>query len=225
MITIEQIKAARALLKWGQADLAHAASVSLPALGNLERGAVTPRLKTLEAIRVALEAAGIEFIEGPGVRCQREALHIEMLEGKDVIKRLFEDIFHTLQEKGGELLVRGVSESRFMREARAPLISYLQKVHRHKRIKNRILVCEGDRRFVGKRESSVYRWVEKEIFGVVPCYIYWDKYAVLLWGSPLRAVITQNPSLAETYRRQFEADWRRAIIPPKDIGYDWDEKQ
>ena len=223
MITIEQIKAARALLSWGQAELARFAGISLPALGNLERGAVTPRPKTLQAIQTAMEAAGIEFIDGPGVRHQREMLRITMLEGEGVFKKLFEDFFVTLRKDGGELLVRGVSENKFMKDAREHLLAYLHRVHRHKRIRNQLLVCEGDRRFVGKRESSHYRWVDKDTFGFVPSYIYRDKYAVLLWGPPLRAVITQNLSLAETYRRQFEADWRHAIIPPKDIVYDWQE--
>jgi len=223
MISIEQIKAARSLLGWGQADLASASGISLPAIGNLERGAVTPRQRTLKAIQTALETAGIEFIEGPGVRLQREPLYIEMLEGKDVFKKLFDDFYLTLNKTGGELLVRGVSENRFMKDAREHLINYLRKVHRHKNIRNRLLVCEGDKRFVGKRETSIYRWVDKEIFGLVPCYIYRDKYAILLWGPPLRAIIIQSPSLAETYRRQFEADWKRALIPPKDIAYDWPE--
>lgn len=223
MITIEQIKAARALLGWGQAELAKAARISLPALGNLERGAVMPRLRTLELIRQALEEAGIEFIDGPGVRKQREVLKIAMLEGPDAVKRLFDDFYATLSKEGGELLVRGVSDRRFLKEAREPLVNYLRKVHRHKKMRARLLVCEGDTFFFGKPDTTIYRWVPKETFGLVPCYVYRDKYAVLLWGPPLRVVITQNPSLAETYRRQFEADWKRAQVPPKGLPYAWEE--
>ncbi|MDX2028434.1 MAG: helix-turn-helix domain-containing protein [Alphaproteobacteria bacterium] len=221
MISIEQIKAARALLNWDQAMLAKMAGISLPALGNLERGAVTPRLKTLEAVQKALEEAGIEFTEGSGLRHRREALKIDMLEGPQAIQRLFEDFYATLEKEGGELLVRGVSEQTFIKKARPHLAAYLEKVGRHKGIQTRLLVCEGDVYFVGHRETSIYRWVDKEVFGLVPSYIYGDKHAVLLWGSPARVVITQNPSLAETYRRQFEADWKNARRPPKDILYQW----
>lgn len=221
-ITIEQIKAARALLGWDQRQLARAAGISLPALGNLERGAVTPRARTLSAIRRACERENIEFIDGPGVRRQREPLRIEQLEGPDALARLFEDFYATLR-RGGELLVGGVSEAKFVRHNRAPLLGYLRRVHRHKNIRVRLLVCEGDRTFIGKPESSVYRWVDRDTFGLVPYYIYRDKYAVLLWGPPLRIIITQNASLAETYRRQFESDWKRAKLPPRDIPYLWPE--
>ena len=71
MITIGQIKAARALLGLRQAELAERAGVSLATVNNIEREATTPHRSSLQAIQIALEAAGIEFIPengtGPGV--------------------------------------------------------------------------------------------------------------------------------------------------------------
>ncbi len=225
MITISQIKAARSLLDWSQSDLAKAAGLSLPALGNLERGASTPRSRTLLAIEKALTEAGMEFIEGPGVRYQREILKINMLEGKDAIAIMFEDIYAHLRHTGGDLLVGGISEKKFMNIAAAPLMGYLRKVNRHKNLRARLLVIEGDSHFVGKPATSIYRWIDQDSFGLVPYYIYRDKYAVIIWGPPLRVIITQNPSLAETYRRQFEANWKRAQIPPASIRYFWPDEQ
>ncbi len=72
MVTRQQIRAARGLLEWTQAEVADAAGLSLNAMNAIERGASTPRAKNLAAIRSALEAAGVEFISenggGPGVR-------------------------------------------------------------------------------------------------------------------------------------------------------------
>jgi transcriptional regulator with XRE-family HTH domain len=62
MITPAQIKAARALVGWKQADLAKAAKLSLTALNNIERGEADPKSSTLLRIQQALEAAGIEFM-------------------------------------------------------------------------------------------------------------------------------------------------------------------
>lgn len=221
MISIEQIKAARSLLTWSQLDLAKAAHISLPALSNLERGAVMPRTRTLQNIRQALEGAGIEFIEGPGVRRQTEPLKVEMLEGETALKHLYDDIYETLKQHGGEVLVGGVAENIFLKKAAEPLFNFIRKFNKRPHIKARLLVCEEDTNFLGRPETSVYRWVEKESFGLVPYYIYQDKYAVLIWGAPLRIIITQNRSLTETYRRQFEAEWKRAKIPPKNIPYKW----
>lgn len=68
MITIAQIKAARAMLGLKQSELAALAGVSLATLNNLERGASGPRAGTLLMIERALEKEGIRFIE-PGAPC------------------------------------------------------------------------------------------------------------------------------------------------------------
>ena len=72
MVSAAQCRGARGMLGWNQGQLADAAKVSRPTLVNFERGVRTPYKNNLIAIRIALEAAGIEFIEenggGPGVR-------------------------------------------------------------------------------------------------------------------------------------------------------------
>ena len=76
-ITSEQIRAARALLRWEQRDLAEASLVSLPTIKRLETrpGLVLAHAQTLEALKRALEAGGVEFIPenggGPGVRLKK----------------------------------------------------------------------------------------------------------------------------------------------------------
>jgi len=70
MISPAQIRAARALIGWKQTELASAAGLSEMSVKNIERGSTDPRVSTLEAIRTALEAAGVEFINderGDGV--------------------------------------------------------------------------------------------------------------------------------------------------------------
>ncbi len=66
-----QCKMARVAIGWGVRDLAQKASVSTNTVARLERGEVLKQ-STVDALRAALEAAGVEFIEqnggGPGVR-------------------------------------------------------------------------------------------------------------------------------------------------------------
>jgi predicted transcriptional regulator len=75
MITPEQCRAARGLLDWGQQDLAEKAAVGVVTVRQFEARANEPRRSTLNVIRQALEAAGVEFIEenggGPGVRLRK----------------------------------------------------------------------------------------------------------------------------------------------------------
>jgi transcriptional regulator with XRE-family HTH domain len=76
-VTSELLRAARALLRWQQRDLAAASAVSLATVKRLEAmgGVLIAHASTVTALRRALEAAGIEFTNGhqPGVRLRRKA--------------------------------------------------------------------------------------------------------------------------------------------------------
>ncbi len=75
MLTPAQIRAARALIGWSARALAERAGVHITTVQRLERAG--PRLRghveTVEKIRHALEAAGVEFDTGNGVRLKAPA--------------------------------------------------------------------------------------------------------------------------------------------------------
>lgn len=74
-ITSDQVRAGKVMLRWSGEELAKAAGVSLSSIRRVEASTGVPEgqnMKTLLAIKKALEAAGIEFIgtpeDAPGVR-------------------------------------------------------------------------------------------------------------------------------------------------------------
>jgi transcriptional regulator with XRE-family HTH domain len=77
MLTSEQIRAARMMLRWEQRELAERSGISLASIKRLETqpGPIGAYASTEEAIRSALEAAGVEFIPenggGAGVRLRK----------------------------------------------------------------------------------------------------------------------------------------------------------
>ncbi len=75
MISSDQIRAAKALLRWSGEELANRAGVSLSTIRRVEASIGVPEaqnMKTIVAIKKALEQAGVEFIgspdDRPGVR-------------------------------------------------------------------------------------------------------------------------------------------------------------
>ena len=75
MVTSRQVRAARALLGWTQELLADKALVALTALKRLESDRLSVRDATREAVRKALEDAGIVFLSsgrGEGVMLVRQ---------------------------------------------------------------------------------------------------------------------------------------------------------
>lgn len=74
-ISPPQLRAARALLGWSQERLADVSGIPKRTIARLELGGVAPQQRTTRAIRAALEAAGVKFIEqngdGAGVRLRQ----------------------------------------------------------------------------------------------------------------------------------------------------------
>jgi transcriptional regulator with XRE-family HTH domain len=75
MLTSEQIRAARSLLRWTAHDLAEKSGVSGRTIQRLETDTGVPasHSRNLEAVRRTLEQAGVVFIDqseesGPGVK-------------------------------------------------------------------------------------------------------------------------------------------------------------
>ena len=79
MITSGQIRAGRALLRWSSADLARHSGVGTATIQRMEvmDGVPSGQVRTIEALRSALEGAGVEFvgspIDRPGVRLKLAA--------------------------------------------------------------------------------------------------------------------------------------------------------
>jgi hypothetical protein len=80
-ITSAQIRAAKAIIRWSGEDLALAAGVSLSSIRRIEAASGIPKdqnMRTVLAVRAALEAAGVEFIgspdDRPGVRLKSAVL-------------------------------------------------------------------------------------------------------------------------------------------------------
>ncbi len=89
MITSDQIRAARALLRWSSADLAKRSGVGSATIKRMEsmRGVPSGHVKTLLALKSALEAAGVEFLgspeNAPGVCLTRTEKNTAKRSGKD----------------------------------------------------------------------------------------------------------------------------------------------
>ena len=76
-MTPAQSRAARALLEWSQEELARASNLGLSTVRDFEKGRRIPTINNLTAMKLVLEASGVEFIPenggGAGVRLKRRS--------------------------------------------------------------------------------------------------------------------------------------------------------
>lgn len=218
IISSEQIRAGRGLMNWSQKELADRSGISLNSLNNIERGVANPRQDSLLAIRGALEAEGVELLEGHGVRLKGEVLDIQKIEGPDTLPKFYNEFLHEFETGGGEVLYNGIDNSRFNHRIDVDKLRAYKEFEREaikRGIQERLLFLEGDKTFLSARNN--YRWVPRELFGEIPYAIYGSNVAIILWGPPSRLVVIRNAAIAETFRRQFEAIWEQGQPVPEDV--------
>lgn len=208
-ITTAQIRGARGILNWSQADLAERTGISATSIGSIENGVSTPRASTLASIQNAFENVGIEFTPGSGVRLRDELILIK--EGPDALDNLLDDIYKSLLEKGGEVLIYGLEE-----KINTNSEEY-RKVKRHldriidANITERIILREGDTNFMGPQEF--YRWIDEKHFSPYPFMLYANKLAMINWGPPCKVLIIDSPLYSQNFQKIFDIIWDIAKVP------------
>lgn len=211
MITKEQCRAARGLLDWTQQDLADAAMLSKTAINNFERGVKDVRGESLLAIRAAFEKHDIEFVGDYGVHKRRETVHI--LNGDDALPYLWDDIYETLKDIGGEVLIANLDEQRSHQAHPDKLKAHLARLTAAG-VTERLLCREGDRFFL--QPASFYRWLPRAGYeSGMTTFIYGGKLALQLWNESVIILIHSRPAY-EAEAQRFELLWKNAIIPPHD---------
>ncbi len=204
--SIQQIKAARALLGWNQNDLAAAAGLSLPAIAKLESGLTQPRADTINALRGAFEQNGIEFLDSPGVQMRQESFRVDVMHGRDGMHRLWTDI-ETSMANGGELLLSSCDEVLFLKIFGDKLWATLKR-RQSLGIKPRLLIREGDANILGGPDTYMYRTIPAALFsGTTPHYIYLNKMAITQLQPTIQVILIESSAVADTFRAVFEQNW------------------
>lgn len=158
------------------------------------------KLEELNNILPKLE----EFLKRP-----KEETRVGLYSGKKVVRVVQRDVLKTLLKQGGESLVIGVDEKRFMEIDPIIMKQFFNQMKRHK-LKERVLVRKGDNYLPGYKTSTEYKFLPKEFFDPTSTFIYGNKVAVVIFGEPLYGLIIEGKLLSEAYRKQFNLLWKVA---------------
>lgn len=199
-ITAQQIRAARAILDWSRDDLATATALSADTIRRIESEALQPRPSTMAAIRTAFERKGVEFLANNGVASRDNTLHV--LEGRNCLVRLYDEIYHCLKDTGGEVLILG-ADTRSL----DPEVMLAENRLRAAGIRLRLLVESGSEIYVGDERD--YRTIPSAYFHHEMQFIYGAQVACCL-GSKQKIVIISDASWATMARKTFDLMWQHA---------------
>lgn len=204
-ITGRQCTAARGLLGWKQRDLFEKSRIALSTISAFENDERAISEKNNKNLQLCFTKAGIEFFGTEGLTLKKN--NLLTLEGDKVHEQLFQDIFCTLSETGGEVLFNGVDESK----SGQPYIDFLKKCSECN-IRERNLIKEGAMIFIAPIEC--YRWLPSDSFVPTLTSIYGTKVAFEVRnGKKIRIILIDDEQFAEQQRTNFESLWRNAQKP------------
>lgn len=206
MPTVDQIRAARALLNWSQTDLADRAGLSQTGIARIESGINQPNTSTLEKINQAFDDAGIEFIADRGVEKRRSEIRI--FRGFDGFSQFRKDIISV--SKAGPIIicVSNVDENQFDKWGAGEVNEYYKnEIIKLEDLKFRILVKEGDKNIKPFRNNT-YRWLPDSAFGEISFFIYGDKTAIISFeDDDFNAFVISHPKITKFYTKEFNRLW------------------
>lgn len=202
MPTIEQIRAARALIGWSQGDLAMHANLSQTGIARIENGSNQPNSTTITKIVTAFDVEGITFIQG-GVQKKQDTLTV--WDGANSLKKLQDNIYHTLEFSKGEVLLLGIDE--VLPDEKENYEYTKMHIERLKKsgITERILVKDGVNQFIAPK--SWYRTISKKYFSPHTVFIYDNNVALALRAPHNKVLLLNNEFFAESIKSFFNMLW------------------
>jgi predicted transcriptional regulator len=215
MPTIEQIRAARALLDWSQSDLAERSGLSQTGIARIENGTNQPNSRTLEKIEAAFEKADIEFLGTTGLR--KKTGEVKVMSGREGFIAFMDDVYETMKNAGGKICVYNVDEInwiKWMGEEQYKIHSERMKNISHP-LTSKIIVKESDWFFIAN-EFSEYRWFPKELFNEQSFYAYDKKLAFINFKEEdVQVMILNQHEFTEGFRVLFNIAWDAVAKPPQ----------
>ncbi|MCB9988269.1 MAG: helix-turn-helix transcriptional regulator [Rhodospirillales bacterium] len=215
LINANQIRAARALIDWTLAHLAQEVGVGTTTISAIETGRSAGSLELLTKIIDAFQASGVEFTEDGGVRPRQSA--VKTYKGHDGFADFRRDVLKAVQSGALDICVSNVDEREFSKWG-GELVNrtYREEMAKIKGVNFRILVEEGDR-FFSASSYAHYKWTPKREFDNIPFYVFGDTVAIISFEENNIDIFSINhPLLADFYRKQFEQNWSRALMPTGD---------
>jgi DNA-binding XRE family transcriptional regulator len=215
MISADQIRAARGILRWTQEEMAAEANLSPGTIHNLEKSRNLEKcqitLGSVFAIRKACEKHGLEFIDGNGVRCRMQD-GIRVYAGYDGCDRFFDEMLETAEVHDDEIVAVARSQDMLCRSlgdegsTDPKRLSQLSEI-----VKIKCLLSEAHS-ISFSTESCQFRFSPKYHVGAAAYFICGDKYAVIMADDQggFKFVVFESMSAAQSGRHTFQPLWHAA---------------
>lgn len=215
-ITTAQIRGARGLLDWSQAELSRRTGISTTSIGNIESGNTQARESTLSVIRTAFERGGIEFIGTEGVRLQTEFM--QTYTGAAGLSDFMDHLYETSKQFGGEIVLFNAHPENWIRILGEEWMTMHSQrmLDLGNKISMRITSRMGETKFISKQFAE-YRWFPENLLSERCLYVYGDNIAFVNFvEGDVSVIVLRQQDFAQAFRVLFNIAWDKvAVIPEK----------
>ncbi|MCB1537959.1 MAG: helix-turn-helix transcriptional regulator [Rhodospirillales bacterium] len=211
-ISTAQIRGARGLLDWSQAELSRRTGISTTSIGNIESGHTQARESTLAVIRAAFERGGIDFIGKEGVRMQTEFLRTYT--GTEGFKDFMNHLYETAKAYGGEIVLFNAHPEEWQKWLGQEWFAMHSKrmADLGDKISFRITANSGEQNFIS-REFAEYRWFPEEFMSRRAMYAYADYIAFVNFEeSNVSVIALKQTDFANAFRVLFNIAWDKVAL-------------
>jgi len=210
-ISPAQIRAAMALLKWENEELAAAAGIGTATAFTVKTGKHQPQPRIRAKIRAALEREGIEFTDFDGVR--RRPQDIEVFIGIDRFQEFTEFVYQYLVKNGGDVCISADDETQFQKYRRnvKQYREHMTELVKRGDVTVRILASEST--FIPL--FTQMKWQPRASASPTSFYAFGACLALISFDyDPAPYVVLHKTGpFAAAYRQAFNAAWANAKDP------------
>lgn len=217
MPTIEQIRAARALIGWNQEALAEHSGLSQTGIARIENGTNRPNSSTVGKIIKAFDAHDIEFLGENGV--QKRTNEIKKFKGKSGLIDFMNDVYESAKNGNNKRSFYNVKPGNWITVLGEEWwYSHVERMAKcTKKEDTRILVPDGNKNFISS-DYATYRWFTNKFQLNInrTMYIYDGKLAFVTFtntSDQVEILMLKNKDFANGVEALFDIAWLSAGIP------------
>ncbi len=205
MPTIDQIRAARALIGWSQGKLAEHSGLSQAGIARIENGTNHPNSSTLRKITKAFDACDIEFIDESGVK--KRTNEVRILQGAQGFRSFMDSVYETAKA-GGSLSLFNTQPQLWIKHLGEEWYNmHNKRMAALGEIGVRIITAEGNKSFI--LDTAAYRWFPEGRFYSAMFYCYGDKIGLLNFDDDdIEITVINVKNFANGFRELFESTWK-----------------
>lgn len=218
MPTIQQIRAARALIGWSQGELAAQSNLSQTGIARIENGTNQPNSTTIQKIISAFDRADIEFIGESGVR--KRSGDVKKFRGKTGLIQFMDDVYESAKTVGGDMCFYNIVPQNWLNTLGEEWWkSHVDRMKKYNAQTNiQIMVPEGNDAFIST-EYAQYKWFPKdfELSGKRSLYVYGGKLGFVTFhedSEDIEVLLLKNKDFSDGVKALFDIAWDNVARRP-----------